>query len=75
MRKTQKVVIWMNGKPLETCRNREAAELTINHYKRQDAYEVSIGYALVQVVYEIKTVAETDEYFRNKITLPGATPA
>ena len=52
--KTKKCEIWMNGKYLETCRNREAAELLVEHYKRQDKYEEQIGYTPVKTTYEIK---------------------
>lgn len=52
--KTKKCEIWMNGKYLETCRNREAAELRVMHYQNQDAHEEQAGYAPVKTTYEIK---------------------
>lgn len=52
--KTTKCEIWMNGVYLETCRNREAAELRVEHYKRQDAQEEQAGYVAVETTYEIR---------------------
>jgi len=52
--RTKKCEIWMNGKYLETCRDREAAELRVEHYKRQDAHEEQTGYTPVKTTYEIK---------------------
>ena len=52
--KTKKCEIWLNGKYLETCRNREAAELRIAHYKNQDKHEDQAGYTPIKTEYEIK---------------------
>lgn len=51
---TTKCEIWLNGKYLETCRNREAAELRIAHYKNQDKHEDQAGYTPIKTEYEIK---------------------
>jgi len=52
--KTKKCEIWMNGKYLETCRNRETAELLVKHYQNQEKHEEQEGYKPVKTTYEIK---------------------
>lgn len=50
-----KAKIYINGKYLETCRNRKAAEMRIKTYERMDRYERDVeGYTNPLPTYEIK---------------------
>ena len=53
--KMKKAEIWLNGRYLETCRDRRSAEIRIARYKREDEYAVKVEkYAPYKAVYEIK---------------------
>ena len=52
-----KAKIYMNGVYLETCRNREAAELRVKRYEKHDRYEVEVEkYAMPKNGYPVYTI-------------------